>query len=221
MKFPFAVPSAAALLLAATQASAVTITFEDLAVGTTLGSQYASLGVVFSGSPLTGTSGSSSGENWATNTDMTIVSSSGNDVGGFGTPSLVSGNILRSFNGWLAEDGDADFLVSFTRAATSFSIDFAGVATPADTRIFVYNGSTLLATVAGTVTTGQFTLGYSAPSITSVVVAPGTYDDWVGVDNVTFTLAPVPEPATWATMGAGLGAVLLAMRKRRREAPAA
>lgn len=222
MKYSCSFAAATGLLLAATQAGAVTITFEDLAVGTTLSTQYAALGVTFSSSPLTGASGSSStaGE-WASNTDMTIVSSSGTDIGGLGTPSLVSGNVLHSYDSWLGEDGDPDFLMQFSRAATSVSVDFAGVATPADTRLFVYNGNTLLTTIAGTVTTGQFTLGYSAPSITSVVVANGSYNDWVAVDNVTFTLTPVPEPATWATMGSGFGAVLLALRKRRRAPQAA
>ena len=38
---------------------------------------------------------------------------------------------------------------------------------------------------------GQFTLGFAAASITSVAVRPGTFDDWVAVDNLVF--APVPE----------------------------
>jgi hypothetical protein len=31
---------------------------------------------------------------------MTITSASGNDIGGLGSPSLVSGNILHSYNDW-------------------------------------------------------------------------------------------------------------------------
>ena len=62
-------------------------------------------------------------------------------------------------------------------------------------------------------TTGQFTLSFSAASITSVRVTPGWFNDWVGVDNVVF--APVPEPATYAMMALGLAA-LLAFRRRAR-----
>ena len=58
---------------------------------------------------------------------MTIVSSTGADVGGMGTPALVSGNILRSFDGWLAENGDASFLITFSPPVTIFSATFAGV----------------------------------------------------------------------------------------------
>jgi hypothetical protein len=82
----------------------VRITFDagdpigGLAVGETLGNQYAAYGVMFAPSPFTGP-GAPTG-NWATRTDMTITSASGNDIGGLGSPSLVSGNILHSYNDW-------------------------------------------------------------------------------------------------------------------------
>lgn len=208
---PIQAAIAASLFLAAVQASAVTLTFDDLAEGATLSNQYAALGAVFSPNAFSG-SGGPTGD-WATNTDMTIVSSTGSDVGGLGTPSLVSGNILHSFSGWLDENGDASFTISFGTAVSSVWMDFAGVSTPADVRLFAYNGATLLGSVAGSVLTGQFTLGYSAASITSVAVTPGTYNDWVGVDNVVF--APVPEPATYAMMGLGVAALLTFRRRVR------
>jgi hypothetical protein len=62
----------AGLLLAAA-ASAQTINFDELAVGETLAAQYAGMGVVFSANAFSGTGSSSSGVDWATNTDMTIV----------------------------------------------------------------------------------------------------------------------------------------------------
>lgn len=208
--------AAACVALAAGPAAAVTLTFDDLAAGTTLASQYSALGAVFAANALSGASGSgSSTPTWATNTDMTIASLGG-DVGGVGSPALVSGNLLHSQGGWLNENGDPSFRITFSRAATAFSIDVAGVTLHAATRVFVYNGSTLLATVSNTTTTNeQYTLSYNTLPFTSVVVAPGSSDDWVGVDNVNFTLTPVPEPASWATLGAGLGAVLLALRRRR------
>ena len=200
-----------AVLLATAPAGAVTLTFEDLAVGTILSNQYAASGAVFSANAFTGPGSSTSGEPWATNTDMTIVSSAGTDIGGLGSPTLVSGNILRSFAGWLSEDGDASFKVSFTTPVNSFSAAFAGVSTSADVTLYAYNGSSLLGTVSGTAT-GQFVLSFAAASITSVAVRPGSFNDWVGVDNITF--APVPEPGTYALMAMGVG--LLAFRLRGR-----
>ncbi len=207
---------AGALLLAAGQASATTITFDELAVGTTLSSQYAALGVSFAPNAFAGNSTLT--RKWATNTDMTIVSTTGNDVGGLGTPDLVSGNLLHSFNGWLGENGDASFSINFANAINDFSADFAGVANPSSTRIFAYDGSVLLGSIAGTVTTGQFALAYNAASITRILVTPGDFNDWVGVDNIVFTLAPtgpaaVPEPASLALFG--VGAALLELRRRR------
>ena len=201
--------------LTAVGASAATINFENLAVGTILSNQYA--GVTFAANAFTGAGSSSSGKPWATNTDMTIVSSlAGGDVGGLGSPSLVSGNVLHSFNKWLSETGDPSFRISFASAINSFSATFAGVSTGADVRIFAFNGATLLSTVAGA-GTGQFVLSYAAASITSVVVAPGSFDDWVGVDDITYTTAVVgvPEPETYALMALGLAAMALARRRMK------
>ena len=201
--------------LTAVCASATTINFENLAVGTILSNQYA--GVTFAANAFTGPGSSSSGEPWATNTDMSIVSSlAGGDVGGLGTPPLVSGNVLHSFNGWLAENGDPSFRISFASAINSFSATFAGVSTGADVRLFAYNGASLLSTVAGSAT-GQFVLSFAAASITSVVIAPGSFDDWVGVDDITYTaaVAGVPEPETYALMALGLAAIALARRRAR------
>ena len=124
--------------------------------------------------------------------------------------SIVSGNILHSFSGWLNENGDASFRASFSTAVTSFSAAFAGIATPSSTRIFAYDGSTLISTVVATTTTGQQTLSVTGAHITSVVITPGDFNDWVGVDNINFTpVASGPEPSSLILCGvaglAGLG----------------
>ncbi|MBC7941112.1 MAG: PEP-CTERM sorting domain-containing protein [Chitinophagaceae bacterium] len=217
MNFKFAsLAAASGLLLAASQASAVVITFEDLAPGAILSNQYAALGAIFSPNVFTGPGSSTSGEEWASNTDMTIVSSTGPDVGGLGTPvGVVSGNILRSFDGWLSEDGDPSFSISFSTPVSSVSAAFAGVTGAADVRLFAYNGATLLGTVAGS-SPGQFVLSFAATSITRVNIAPGSFDDWVGVDNINFV--PVPEPGTYGLMALGLGVVGWArLRAARRQ----
>lgn len=198
------------LLLSSAQAGAVTLNFDELAEGVVLSNQYAAQGAVFSANAFTGAGGPFG--DWATNTDLTVVSASGADAGLLGTPLLVSGNIVRSFNNWLFEDGDPSLRIMFSTPVSAVSVDIAGVGSPADVRLFVYDGSTLLATVTSAVTSGQFTLSYSAAaitSITSVVITPGSSDDWVGLDNVSF--APVPEPASYVLLALGLG--LLACRR--------
>jgi PEP-CTERM motif len=200
---------AAGLSLAAAQASAVTITFNELTPGSVLSSQYAALGAVFTPNAFTGDGSSASGEPWATNTHMTIVDSQGPDVGGVGSSTLVGGNVLRSRPGWLGENGDASFLVSFSVPVTSFSADFADVTEFEDVTIWAYNGATLLGSVSGTAE-GDFTLSYAAAAITSVAVRPGNFFDYVAVDNINF--APVPEPGSYLLMGLGLAA--LALRRR-------
>lgn len=208
---------AVTLLVAVSQAGATVISFDSLAVGSSLSGQYA--GVVFSPNAFSG-AGAPDG-NWATNTDMTIVSATGSDVGALGTPSLVSGNILRSFNRWTNENGDPSFRVSFASSIASFSADFAGVDTPADIRLFAYDGTSLLGTVVGS-STGQFTLSFAAPRITSLVVTPGDFFDYVGVDNIRYEAAgtPVPEPGTFGLMSLGVVALAWARRqKARREGP--
>ena len=199
-------------LFAVLEAGATTITFDNLAVGTTLSTQYA--GVVFLPNAFSGT-GAPNG-NWATNTDMTIVSATGNDVGTLGTPPLVSGNILRSFNAWTNENGDPSFSVSFATIIDSFSADFAGVSTPANARLFAYDGINLLSTVAGS-SIDQFTLSVAAPRITSVVVTPGDFFDYVGVDNIRYQLAvsSVPEPSTWGLLILGIAALAWTSPQRK------
>jgi hypothetical protein len=219
MSFKFA--GVAALgLAAALPVSAVTITFDDLAPGSTLGNPYAALGVTFSPNAFSGAGSSTSGQPWATNTDMTIVSAGGVadvDVGILGAPSLVSGNVLRRYTNWFGENGDPSFLITFTTPVTSVSLDFASLGSdPGDTRLFIYNGTTLLTTLAAPVpaTPGvsQARLSFAAASITSVAVAPGSYLDWVAVDNLVF--APVPETSTYALMALGLALVGVAAHRR-------
>jgi hypothetical protein len=211
----------AACALCAPPARATTINFDDLGDGDILAGQYASLGVLFSANAFSGANSNSTPQGWATNTDMTVALSTGPNALALGTPSLVSGNVLHGVDGWLGENGDPSFLITFSTPIRSFSIDFASVSglqsAFTDCAIYLYNGATLLATVTGPTPASdqvsQFTLSYAAPSITKVAVAPGSYGDWVAVDNIVF--APVPEPASTATFGLGLAAVGMALRRRR------
>jgi PEP-CTERM motif len=217
---------ACGLFLAAANASAVTITFDELASGVTLSNQYAALGAVFSPNGFSGANPNPpAGRTWATNTDMTVVNLDSNGSATYGTPLLVKGNVFHAFGssnsptGWLNENGDPSFKVSFSTPVNTFSADFAGVAgfvgTGSDVSIYAFNGATLLGRVNGQEgRAGQFTLSFSAASITSVVLTPGSAGDYVAVDNINFTpVTTVPEASTYAMMALGLG--LLAWRRRR------
>lgn len=193
----------------------VLIDFENLSVGDTLDSQYAAWGVTFSSSPYSGADSPTGG--WATNTDLTIVAVDGGDTGGLGTPSLVSGKILRSFNGWLGEDGDASILMTFSTPITAISVDFAGIANASSTGLDIYSTTGTYITSVVATAGGQQTLTYTGTNIGYVVMTPGDYNDWVGIDNISFIIAAaVPEPETYGMLALGLGVLAIAVRRRQR-----
>jgi hypothetical protein len=207
---------ACGLLLAGTQASGATITFEDLAEGAILSNQYAAMGVVFSPNAFSGANTNTTPEPWATNTGMTIT---GVDFGALGTPLLTTGKLLHSFQNYLDEDGDPSILATFTTPINSISMVFAGIFTPGDVTMVIYNGASIIGTVVAPACTPscQTTLSFAAASITKVAFTPGSFNDWVGVDNITFTQAGVvPEVSTYAMMALGLGLVLGSSAFKRR-----
>lgn len=206
-----------ALALLSSSSFATLINFDDgsVVVGSTLSNQYS--GVTFAGGQggLTIPNAVATTQGFATTTDMTIVDSAGGDVGGLGTPPLVSGLLLHSFNGWLGEDGDPVMVMTFGSNVTDISMDFAGSANPASCGLFAYDaGGTMLSSITGTGTTGQFTLSLTGlTGANRVAVTFGDFSDWVGVDNINYTTQAVPEPASMTALGLGLVAVLRRRRK--------
>lgn len=194
-------------------AGAVVIDFNDRAEGETISNQYAGLGVTFVPNPLGGdstgwygSSGNALGE-WAGNTNMQVTAT---DVGGGAGTGF--GKLLHTFGGWLNEDGDPNMQLSFSTALTSFSAKFLGISAGEDTGFMVYLGNVKLADVRGSGTTSIQTLSYSTGLFDRIVIVPGSFGDWVGVDDITFTA--VPEPASMLALGLGLAAV--AARRRRK-----
>jgi hypothetical protein len=203
-------------LLISGSSRATLIDFDDGSVSATdtLANQYAGLGVTFAA----GTGGASGVPNTAittqgfsTNTNMTIVSSTGGDVGsGVGTP--ISGLMLHSFAGWVGEDGDSVFRINFATPISSISIDFGGVFDTGVSGIHAVDGSNTVIGSAFATSANTSTVSLTPTSaVSSIVVTEGDFDDWVGVDNINFQF--VPEPASLSAL---LPAVLAIVRRRRR-----
>lgn len=191
-----------------------------LTEGSTLSNQYAGFGVVFAPNAFSGTN-PATGNDFASNTGMTVTHSTTGDVGSLGTPNLVSGFLVHSFSDdWLSEDGDPSVNATFSVLVDSVSITFAGIATPTATQLFAYDAmDNLLGSVVAN-STGQQSLTFNAPSgqfIARVAFTPGAFTDWVGWDNFTFNVSAVPEPTTWALIGLSgvAGAGVFAWKRKR------
>lgn len=111
-------------------------------------------------------------------------------------------------------------VITFDYGVGAFAFNFG--ASDSVWTLSAYSGATLLDTLLINPTYGSNNgayFGLSGSNITSATLATGNYD-YVFVDNFTFTTrevqSAVPEPATWAFMLLGFGAVGGVMRRRRK-----
>ncbi len=213
MNKSFLITGVAVLGALAASANATLIDFNSLAEGTIVSNQFAGVTFAAGTGGLTVPNAVSTTQGFATNTGLGVTLT---DLGGLGTPNLMSGMVLHRFNAdWLAEDGDPVFVMTFTGNVTDISIDFNGMSTPASTGIFAYAGGSMVASIFATSTTGGQTLSLTGlTGVTQIAVTPGDFGDWVGVDNINYTVSTVPEPASFAVLG--LGALALIRRRRNR-----
>lgn len=70
-------------------------------------------------------------------------------------------------------------------------------------------------TATGTFDIGQGFQSYSFGALVTKASFTGLSDGYVAIDDVVVDVAPVPEPATWTLMLAGLGAAARRRRARR------
>ena len=215
---------AAAVLGWAASAGATVITFDDAAVtaGSVLSTQYASRGVTFApggGSYAGVVNPPSTNVGFAPNTDLTIS----NFDPGLGEGSPLSGLVLRSDAGFLLENGDPVFTMTFSAPIASLSLDFGDVknAFQGSPAIFAVQPASNVAVsiaLAPDTKNGTATAVGLPTGVTTIVVVPGTTRDFVALDNLNFTFAPVPEPSSVAA--ALLGVALLGVVLKRRQAAA-
>jgi hypothetical protein len=189
--------------------------------GDTLGGQYSSWGVDwFANAFVPGDFPEylpPNGFDWASNAGLTMTST---DIGGGVSGS--SGNLLHSFDDWLSEDGNATlfFLYDGSQGAMdSASASFHGSAFGDSIMLaFHHDGGgiySLLGDSGWNFDDANYTLsvGGFGQSIDAIVFVTGAFDDWVGIDNVSFHTEAVPEPATLAALGIGAAAMLRRRRK--------
>ena len=178
--------------------------------------------VSFTASPLSGDDSSfygSTGYNlgtWATDTDAHVTAT---DVGVesrtvAGVRQLQAyGNIY--YVGWLNEDGDPAYLLTFSSPIASITATFAGDSS-GSSGLAVDTGGVLSDVVH--VPSGAYTSIESATltglDTNSILVVPGAFDDWASVVSINYTPAAVaasssvPEPATLGMISIGILAVL-------------
>jgi hypothetical protein len=201
-------------LLAAGSAQATLIDFNSLSEGTIVSNQYS--GVTFAAGlgGLTVPSATSGLAVWATNTSMDVTLSTGGNVSS-GVTFPISGMLLHGFQGYTNENGDPVFTITFASPISDISIDFGGVGNVSDSRFFGYKtGSTTYTYGATAMVQNTSTLSLSGmTNVTKIVVTPGDFNDWVGIDNINYTSSAVPEPG--AIFAIGFGIVSLATRRRK------
>ena len=211
---------AAGLLGWTDSAHATVVSFDNLAAGTVVGTQYANAGVTFSpgGGSYTGVvNPPSTNAGFATNTDLTI--SAFDATLGEGAP--LSGMVLRNNANFANENGDPVFTLTFNAPVASLSLDFGDVknAFQGEAAIFAVEPATNQAVsiaLSPSTKNGTATAVGLPTGVTTAVVVPGTNKDFVAVDNLTFTLAaPVPEPTTVAALLVGFGALGVVLKRRR------
>jgi hypothetical protein len=121
---------------------------------------------------------------------------------GGGCPTPAFGIFISSAN------YSSPITATFTGTARDFS--FANVSNSGGTAVAYGSGGTLLETINFAAYPGSFS--FTSNNIASVVFSGSQF----GVDNFSYTLnGAVPEPATWALMILGFGAVGGAMRRRQ------
>ncbi len=188
------------LLATLASAQSFTIDFNNLTRGVTLSTQYvASNGVNFVPNAFSGPNVNNTAEPWATNTGLTVSDYVSLDPArpgySVGTPMLFDGNLVRTINDYLNEDGDPSVLTTFASPITTATVTFVGIVFGTngarDTQLIALDASNnILAQTraVGRDTTNQQNLTVNVPSgFSRLAIVPGNFNDVVGFDNLVYT----------------------------------
>lgn len=185
------------------QAAPVTVDFDNLpgggtiASGTRIDTQYASVGVTFS---LTENGAGAGG-----------ALASSDFIGGAGTGNGLFNTVGDIFP--ISSDNRADILhIDFSSGVTNVSFMTEGFSDVTSFDFFDVSGG-LLATITNT-GGGSMLVSYSGGIVGSIDARQGRDDFAFRIDDLSFTIAAVPEPGSLALLGLGLVGMGFA-RKRK------
>lgn len=124
----------------------------------------------------------------------------------FGASEVDAGGFSHVFNFTLTDEGLASgslVTIALTAVGAAGDIDFSSAFLDGTAFSFGANGYAEM----GVLTLTHLTAGAHTITVNGSAVGGGSYSG-------TLNVAPVPEPATWAMMIAGIGIVGFAMRRR-------
>jgi hypothetical protein len=125
--------------------------------------------------------------------------------GTFGNNNIVSGDFDDTFFFNVPLDGTAGNTISSIRVSSTTNIDFTSVTLNGDPFDIDSTGTVEFRSITSPVLAGQQTI--------RVIGTSGGNASYAG----TISYAAIPEPAVWATMLIGFGAVGTTMRRTRRQ----
>jgi hypothetical protein len=229
LKFRTLLPALALLalpLIASAQSYVLDFETDDMGMpimdGTNIGHAYHDWGVHLTHENHLGDpTNHHNGMPYATNTNTFATST---DTGLGYDPMM--GNIVHAYGdvftpGWQNENGDPMLHVMFDLPVSSFSVDFIGD-TEEMSHLMVYDENMQLVehihiTRGGGGAIRNETLTYSGTTpIMMAMLGVGSQTDWVGIDNIRFTVAAVPEPGTLAVFGGLLAFGGMVLRRKIR-----
>ena len=205
MKATFLTAAAATLLMSASSASATVVVFSTpINVPNTFAGVYVNL--------LTGASG------------ITPASTPGWDIGPWGSSGGLAffwNSIPAASSGGVAATASGPYIDLAPGAVVSGASIFSGTTTTAQAAAFQTPGTHTLGFRFFNEATSAINYGYMSLLSGGATGFPSTITGWTfensgGAITVPSVSGAVPEPATWAMMLLGFGAVGVSLRRRRR-----
>ena len=105
---------------------------------------------------------------------------------------------MHTVGGWNAENEDPVFTITFAQPISAFSTQFYAATSVNETGIFAFrsgvNGTFLGSVTANGVIPAPVLSLNALTNAGTIVITPGSFDDWVAVDDINYTSAPVVVP---------------------------